>query len=305
MRIFLAVTNNNLGVEAQKALEEAEQKTNVFMEYLKNHIPDAIHFLQSILFALLVYFIGKRLIKFILKILDRSFEKGKMDESVANFLHSLCKCAMYVLLVFMIAGILGVGTSSIVALLGSAGLAVGLALQGSLSNFAGGVLILLMKPYGIGDVIQAMGETGTVVSIDIFYTKLRTADNRVVVIPNGTLSNSNITNITANPYRMLELEAPIDYADAIQKVKDLLYELAKNDERVVSEDESMPMQVFVSRFDASAITMGLRVWVEAGNYLAVKWDLLEKIKLTFDAQNIHIPFDRLDVQLVGREESGK
>lgn len=304
MGIFLAVTNNDLGVEAQKALEEAEQKTNVFFEYLKNHIPDAIQFLQSILFALLVYFIGKRLIKWMLKILDRSFEKGKMDESVANFLHSLCKCGMYVLLVFMIAGILGVGTSSIVALLGSAGLAVGLALQGSLSNFAGGVLILLMKPYGIGDVIQVMGETGTVVSIDIFYTKLRTADNRVVVIPNGTLSNSNITNITANPYRMLELEAPIDYGDDIQKVKELLQDLAKDDERVVSEDENMPMQVFVSRFDASAITMGLRVWVEAGNYLAVKWDLLEKIKLAFDAQGISIPFDRLDVQLVGREEEG-
>lgn len=201
-----------------------------------------------------------------------------------------------IILIFIVAGYLDFSTGPIVAALGSAGLAVGLALQGSLANFAGGVLILLMKPFRMGDYISALGVEGVVTKIDMVYTTLCTADNKSVVIPNGSLSNAQIVNVTREPKRRVDLLIGIDYDEDIRRVKQIMMDVAMKHELVLKEEE---IQVFVSDFDASAISMGLRVWTATENYWTVRWELQEQIKIVFDEKKVSIPFERLDVQLLG------
>lgn len=297
-KLFLTdLATESITEDVGNAAEEAIKTTNVFITYLKGQVPVLLHFVEMLILALIVFWIGKSVIRFVLKLLDRSFEKAGLEESVIRFLHSLLKTALYVLLVFMMAGIIGVGTSSIIALVGSAGLTIGLALQGSLSNFAGGVLILLLKPFKIGDTIEVTGCMGTVTEIDIFYTKLLTLDNKRIVIPNGILSNSNITNITAEPERVLDMEFPVDYSVDIKEVRGVLEYIAENAELV---DKEKDVQIFVSRFDDSAITMGFRVWVATADYFALKCDIMEQVKSEFDKRGISIPYNQLEVKMVGQ-----
>lgn len=189
---------------------------------------------------------------------------------------------------------IGVDTSSIVALVGSVGLTLGLALQGSLSNFAGGVLILILKPFRIGDYIIIGGNEGTVTSIDIFYTKLVTFDNRLLIMPNGVLSNTNIVNVTNEPRRRLDINLPINYSENIKKVRDILLNIVQNHEMVLQD---LDITVVVNSFDPSSINIGLRVWVATENYWPLKWGLLEQIKSQFDENEITIQLNQLDVNL--------
>ena len=191
----------------------------------------------------------------------------------------------------------GLDTASVAAVLASGGVALGLALQGSLSNFAGGVLILILKPFRIGDYIIANGMEGTVIGIDIFYTKLRTGDNRVVVLPNGTLSNSDLINASQEPIRRVDLVASVDYESDIRMVKSLLFEIATDLSYSLKGDEEHPIQVYVDSFGDSAINVGLRFWVNAGDYWAAKWEANEQIKDVFDKAGISIPFNQLDVMI--------
>lgn len=262
--------------------------------WFEQFIPALITFGKRIFIAILIFLIGKKILKGILKVLDKSFQRSNMEEGVNHFLLSLGKGLGYAILVVIIADYIGVGTSSILALVGSAGLAIGLALQGSLSNFAGGVLILLMKPFRIGDYIIALGNEGTVTGIDIFYTKLLTADNRLIVMPNGSLANASIVNVTNEPVRRLDLEVCIDYSENIKKVKDILSAIGQQQESILKDND---ITIFVSSFDPSAIKLGMRVWVATEDYWNVKWDLHERIKAAFDENNIVIPFDQLDVNL--------
>ncbi|HEX3021718.1 MAG TPA: mechanosensitive ion channel domain-containing protein, partial [Lachnospiraceae bacterium] len=173
-----------------------------------------------------------------------------------------------------------------------------LALQGSLSNFAGGVLILLMKPFRVGDYIITATNEGTVTSLDIIYTRLLTADNRLVVIPNGALSNSSIINVTHEPIRRLDISVLIDYSENIKKVKDILESLAKSHELVLQDRE---INVFVNSFDPSAINIGIRMWVERDNYWILKWDMLEKIRDEFENNQVTTPFDQVNVNIASKE----
>ena len=195
-----------------------------------------------------------------------------------------------------ICGQLGIETTSFIAVIGSAGLALGLAFQGSLSNFAGGVLILLMKPFKVGDYISESGSgmEGTVQQIDICYTTLVTPDNKKVVIPNGTLSNSSLTNASAFEKRRVDIEAGISYSADISEAKAEMENLAKNHALVLKEEEIFS---FVSNLDSSQVTLGLRVWCLTSDYWSVKFDLTEGIKKTFDEKGIEIPFDQLVVHL--------
>lgn len=278
-----------------ETVDEAVEKTNILMDMLKGFAKEHLFpFCTTLLVALVVYLIGKKLIRFCMKLIDKSFARAEMEVSAANFLSSLIKTALYVLLVFIIAGILGVGTSSIVAIVGSCGLAIGLALQGSLSNFAGGVLLLLLKPFVVGDYIIAAGHEGKVVSIDIIYTRLLTVDNRSVVIPNGTLSNSEIINVTAEDKRRLDMDVSIDYEENITRVREVLLSVLASQEKILEQDE---VSVFVANFDSSAVRMGIRVWVKTEDYFEVKFSLYEKIKQKFDEENISIPYDQLDVNI--------
>ncbi|MEG1458532.1 MAG: mechanosensitive ion channel [Acetivibrio sp.] len=270
-----------------------------FFGWLQRVLPTELEvksFFAKIVAAFLCYIIGKRLVKWLKKLLEKVFKQSNMDEGVRKFLLSLIGISLNVFLVVIVIGILGVQTSSLAAVVGSAGLTIGLALQGSLSNFAGGVMILIMKPFRIGDYIIADATEGTVTSIDVFYTRLLTIDNRKVVIPNGGLSNSNIVNVTNEEVRRLDLIISVSYQCDIKKVKQILRELLESQSEILKEE---PLDIYVDNFTNNGISMGLRMWTKKEDYWKLKWKLLEDIKESFDENKIVMPFNQLDVNMKG------
>lgn len=243
--------------------------------------------------VLVIFFVGKKLINLLLKLVKKGFEKTKVEEGVSGFIGSVLNVILYFLLVMIIANVVGIATTSAVALVGSVGLTVGMALQGSLSNFAGGVLILVLKPFVVGDYVVAQGLEGTVTKIDLFYTTILTTDNRTVVMPNGALSNGNIVNVTHEPVRRLDLIVPIGYGDDIRQVKAILLGIADHHAERILQDRDIA--VMVGDFGDDAVEIAFRVWVKKEDYWALRSDLLEDIKYTFDEQHITIPFHQLDV----------
>lgn len=277
-------------------IDAVEKEKNAFEAYLDGVIPELLDFGVDVILAVLVLIIGSRIIKWIVKILGRSMERANAEQGVVTFVSSLCKYALYFVLLLMILSNFGVTASSVIAVLGSAGLTLGLALQGSLSNFAGGVLILLLKPFVVGDYIieNADKQEGTVSEITIFYTKLLTPDNKAIMIPNGALSNASVTNVTAMTNRRLDLRFGVAYNSDIAKVKNILEEVIKNDEAVIKEED---MNVFVSDLLDSSMDMGLRCWVKKEDYWTARWRIIENVKLAFDREGVEIPFPQMDVNL--------
>ncbi len=248
-----------------------------------------------ILVALLVLFIGTKLIRLAMKLFAKTLEKSGADVSISQFLISFVKAALYVLLAFLIASYCGVDAASIVALLGSAGVAIGLAVQGSLSNMAGGVLILLLKPFKLGDYIaDSAGNEGTVDAIHVFYTRLRTVDNKVIILPNGTLANNSITNVTTSKTRRCDITIGISYDADIKIAKDVLMQVISEDEKTLKTED---LVVFVDSFGDSAINLGIRCWFNNEEFFAGKWRLNENIKYALDEAGINIPFPQMDVHL--------
>lgn len=286
----------------QEGAEEVAKKVTKLSKYLDKAQEQIIAFGLKLLVVLLIWFIGKKIIKVLLHILEKTFNRSNMETSVAIFLLAVIKAILYGILVVILISNIGVDTSSLVAVLGTATLSIGLALQGSLANFAGGVLILIMKPFRVGDYIITPDKEGTVTGLDIFYTRMLTADNRLVVIPNGVLSNSNIINVTHEPIRRLDLSVLIDYSENIKMVKDILERVSSEHELVLKDYET---QIFVNSFDPSAINIGIRMWVKTEDYWILKWDILEKIKEAFDANDVTIPFDQLDVNVTNRDAVSK
>ena len=283
------VSNAGIGVEEiQKGLDSAkttEEKTSFLIEYLLGQRAALLDFAKTVLFAIIVFAIGRRIVKLLLKITNKWMERRDVEISVQKFIMSVAGVIYNLLLIFVVAGILGVGTSSIVAMVGSAGLAVGLALQGSLSNFAGGVLILMLKPFKVGDYISAAGAEGTVQSIDIFYTRIYTTDNKVVVIPNGTISNTNVTNTSKQDERMLILDFMVSYDTDIEKVRELIIGLLDEDE-LICHDKSK--SVVVDKLNPMRVKMLAKAWVKTDDYWDVRYRLLEEIKVTLQDNNINI-----------------
>lgn len=273
--------------------KEQIQLLDTILSKLTNFLLD---FGKMLLVALIIYFVGRKLIKWILKMLKKFFDRTSMDEGVSKFVLSLIKACLYGILFIVVIGKLGIPTSSFIAVIGSAGVTIGLALQGSLSNFAGGILILLLKPFRVGDYIIVNGFEGNVTGIDIFYTKLLTVDNRFIVLPNGMLSNTNLVNVTNEPERRLDLLIDVAYAEDLKHVKEVLYRVVSRNELVLKEEHEV--DVFVNSLESSSIQMGVRAWVKTEEYFKLKWELLEQIKETFDAEKISIPFNQLDVNLI-------
>lgn len=290
--------------EEVKEVAEVVQHTNAekIMEWFQDQIPTIVRFGIQLCIFLFIFFVGRKLIKWITKLVAKALEKSSVEQSAEHFLVSVVRVLLYIVLVMILAGYLGVGGSSIVAILGSAGLAIGLALQGSLSNFAGGVLILLLKPFKVGDYIITAGGEGVVENIDLFYTKLLTGDNKMIVIPNGSITNDSITNVTNQPKRRVDLEIGIDYSQNIGIVKEVLENIVQSYELTLKEEE---IAVFVSSFDASAITIGLRFWTTTEDYWTARCSVLESIKTVFDERGISIPYNQLDVNLVSVMDSKK
>lgn len=255
-----------------------------------------VRFLIHVALALIVYFIGTKLIGKLCKILRRSLEHTNIEVSVVQFVVSFVKAASYVLLILMIAVNLGVKESSIAALLASAGVGISLALQGGLSNLAGGLLILFLKPFQIGDYIIENGDKqeGTVTKIEMFYTTLTTFDNRRITIPNGSLTNTSIVNITSQDRRLLEIKVGISYESDIRLAKSLIQKLLDEDSAILSEEE---VKIFVDELADSAVIIGMRAWVRTEDYWSTKWRLNEGIKLEFDANGVQIPYPQMDVHV--------
>lgn len=272
----------------------ASQDMEFSEKILKVLTTHALPFLIKIVLVVIITFLGSKIIKKLVPAINKGMHKTKMDKSVISFLCSIIKVALYFLLVLIDVEILGVGSSSLIALLGSIGLTVGLALQGSLSNFAGGVLILLLRPFNVGDYIVANGTEGSVTAIDIFYTKLRTPDFKDIVVPNGALSNSVITNVSREKKRRLDISASASYAADIDQVKSVLASIAENSELVLKDEA---IDVFVNQYAASSVDYVLRFWVKSEDYWAAKFAVTEAVKKSFDAENIEIPFTQMDVTI--------
>lgn len=276
--------------------EEVIQEMGKLAEYISSKVPELIDFAIGVVLALIVFFIGTKVIKWLRKVLKLSLEKGNVDKGVCQFVDSMVKFALYAILIFSIGSKFGLDTASVAAALASCGVAIGLALQGSLSNFAGGVLILVLKPFLVGDYIieDNKGREGTVKEIQIFYTKLLTADNRTVIIPNGSLINTSLTNVTAQDKRRVDLSVGISYDADLKKAKQLIEELFRKDEDVLQEEG---ITVFVDSLGDSAVVIGARGWVKKEAYWDVKWRLTESIKLVLDENGIEIPFNQVVVQV--------
>ena len=253
-----------------------EQKTSFFIQYLLSQREWLLDFAKTLLIAVIVFVIGRKIVKFALKITKKTMERKDVEISVQKFVMSLATFAYNIFLIIIIASVLGIGASSIVAIIGSAGLAVGLALQGSLSNLAGGVLILLLKPFKVGDYIISAGAEGTVQSIDIFYTRIATTDNKVVVIPNGTISNSNVTNTTKQDERMLVLDFTVGLNTDIAEVREKIMKLFEADDRILHD---MNKCVVVDKLTPVNIKMQAKAWTKSEDYWDVKYLLLEQISI--------------------------
>ena len=252
----------------------------------------------SLIKVLTVFFIGRKAIRFSVNLVRKGTTRAGFEKGVISFLCSFTKIILYALLVVIIAGIFGIPTASFVAVISSCGLTIGLALQGSLQNFAGGVLILLIKPFVVGDYICAKGLEGTVDSIDICYTKLRTGDNRIVILPNGELSNSDLINVAKEPVRRVDLTVSVSYDDNVSEVKAMLAEIGYNCEKVLQEK---PVDVYISDFAASSVTYGFRVWCKSEHFWSVKCELQEKLKEAMDAKGYTMPYQQVDILVKNKE----
>lgn len=282
--------------EVTDATQEAVKQVNQLTQYVQDSIPGLITFGLKVLAALVAFFIGRLVIRWIRKIVRRSFERSGADKGVEQFVDSLLKYGLYALLVFSLISSLGFDTTSVAAVLASGGVAIGLALQGSLSNFAGGVLILLLKPFVVGDYIieDTNGKEGTVKEIQIFYTKLSTIDNKTIVIPNGMLTNNSITNATAKDERQLDLRVSISYDADIRQAKSVIENLLIKDECIIKDEQ---INVFVHELADNAVVLGIRAWVKNEQYWETRWRLLEEIKLLLDENGIEIPYPQMTVHM--------
>lgn len=273
---------------------------SVVYEYLGRTGVLFMEFLGNCVIALLILIIGLKLSNYVVKLCKRVFERSKMDLMIQIFLLSCMRIGLKILVVFIAVQQVGVQASSIIAVIGSAGLAVGLSLQGSLSNIAGGVILLVVKPFQVGDYIleESSGKEGTVQSIGIMYTKLSSMDNKAILIPNGNLSNASITNVTNQDKRRVDLLVGIEYSEDIKKVKEILSEVIESEPVLLKED---PVKVYVSDFRESCIDIGIRYWVRTEDYWESRWRVLEKIKYAFDEAGVTIPFNQIDVNVISHQ----
>lgn len=275
-------------------IEQLSKDVSKLSQIGSDLIDKAVAFGIDIIIAVIIFVIGKFIIKFILKFVDRIFAKSSADEGVAKFIHSVLKVALYIILAITICGQIGIETTSFAAIVTSGGLAIGLAFEGSLSNFAGGVMILIMKPFTVGDYIESNGVEGTVYKIDIFYTSLKTVDNKSVKLPNGTLSNSILTNYSMNEKRRVDVEVGIGYDDNIELARNELEKVMNSYSNIMRDESNV---VVVKNLADSAIIMEVRVWVPTEYYWDCKFYLNEQIRVAFDKAGISIPFNQLDVNV--------
>jgi len=244
--------------------------------------------------AIIVLLIGLWIIKILQKAVSKTFERREVDVSLRGFLNSMVGILLKIMLFISVIGMLGVEMTSFIAILGAAGLAVGLALSGTLQNFAGGVMILIFKPFKVGDYIEAQGHAGSVNEIQIFNTILKTPDNKTIIIPNGGLSTGSLTNYSTETRRRVDFVFGIAYGDDVDKARSVLLKLINNDDRILKDPTPF---IAVSELADSSVNLVVRVWADATNYWGIFFDLQEKVYKTFDKEGLNIPFPQVDVHL--------
>ena len=281
----------------EAAIAQLEEIDLTLIEKFLKELPEkALHLGVRILLALIFFLIGVQFIKLLRKLIKKSLQKANADVGVTQFIDSFIKVGTYAVLIMMVATSFGVDAASIIAIFGSAGVAIGLALQGSLSNLAGGVLILILKPFKVGDYIieDTNKNEGTVSEIQIFYTKLTTLDNKIIILPNGALANTSLTNVTQAPYRRNELKISISYDSDIKTAKAVLMNLMKEEEAVLKDKE---MLVFVDDLADSSVVIGVRCWFLKDDFWQARWRLLENAKYALEENGIVLAYPQLDVHL--------
>lgn len=252
---------------------------------------------KNLLAAIIIYIVGKFLIGKLLKLIRRIMQKREVEPSLFTFLDSLCTIGLYIILAVSIVAVLGIETTSIAALLASAGVAIGMALSGTLQNFAGGVMILVLKPFKVGDLIEAQGNLGTVRMIQIFSTIITTPDNQTIIIPNGGLATGTIKNITKENRRRVDIDINVAYGTRPEDVRKVVFDICDADDRIEKEGDRKPFLPMTTMADSS-ISFQLRVWTDTDNYWPVKFETTEKIYDALNAAGISIPFPQLDVHMV-------
>ena len=255
----------------------------------------------NILAALAIFFVGRIVIRLIVKFLRRLFDSRHMDPTLSGFVLNLLSMLLLALVVIAALERLGVQTTGFAAMLAAAGFAVGLALQGSLSNFAAGVMMVLFRPFRVGDFVEAAGASGTISEIGVFNTRMLTPDNKLVIVPNSSVTGSNITNYSAKDKRRIDLVFGVSYEDDVRAVKSLLERLCREEERVLSDPAPI---VAVHEFGESSVNFVCRPWVKTADYWAVRWALHERVKLAFDESGISIPFPQRDLHVIGDVQIG-
>ena len=253
----------------------------------------------SLLMALAILIVGRQLVKLILRLITVALEKSKVEDTVRIFVTNLLNTLLMILVFIAAINQLGIETTSIIAVLGAAGLAIGLALQGSLSNFAAGILIVIYRPYKVGDYIEAGNHAGTVKDIQIFSTVLKTPDNKIVVVPNGSIMNGSIVNYSDQDTRRVDLIISCSYEDDIDKVRSVLEDILKKEKRILKDPKP---QIAVAELADSSVNFIFRPWVKRTDYLPVYYSLLEEVKKRFDNEGISIPYPQSDVHIHNHKE---
>lgn len=283
-------------------IEPADLTPGTLEKVFETIAPSLQTLVFNVIICLIIFIVGRKLIDMLLKLLNKFLGHTSIDVGVTKFLMSAARMFLYVVLGFMIVGQLGVSTASIVTVMGAAGLAISMSLQGSLANVAGGILILLMKPFRVGDYVMTTFGDGTVQAIGLVYTTITTVDNRVLTIPNGTLSNSAVFDTSAMPERRLDISVGISYDSDIKKAKEVMERVYLSCPAVIAEKG---INVHVSSLGDSSVGIEAFGWVPKTEYLSSKWYIMEEIKLQYDAEGIKIPYPQMDVHLDAVDEPAK
>ncbi len=267
---------------------------DTFVQYFQDSLPTALDFCMKVIIAVIVLLIGRKVIKVLMKFIKRSLEKSKLEPEIQNHLARVINVVFHCILILIVLGKFGITASSVIAIVGSAGLSIGLALQGTLSNFAGGVLILMLHPFKVGDYIKedTSGNEGQVLDIQLFYTKLVTLDNKVIVVPNANLTSSSLTNMTQEDKRRVDIKVGISYHADIRQAKEVISNVVEAEELLLPGE---PVKIYVDELAESSVVIGIMVWVATGDYWPVKWRLTENIKYALDDNGIEIPFPQVTV----------
>ena len=286
---------NTLNDAVQDLVEHPEETATKLGEFFENLWNSIVHAVPTIIMAVIVLVVGLIVCKLTLKLLSKGLDRSRLDLTVTNFVKQCCKIALYVLLITVVLSMLGIPATSVITVIGTAGVAIGLALQDSLSNVAGGILLMINKPFKIGDYIAVSGVSGTVKQITILYTRLDSDSNQAIFIPNGQVSNAVVTNYNGNEMRRVDLKMSISYDDDFEKAQQVIAEVLKRNKKVLSNPAPT---IRMLEHGASAIIIAVRPWCKASDYWDVFFTVTEDIRAAFISAGISIPYDQLDVHVV-------